>query len=338
MDANVYWFLEDMFHDESLLEEFLADVPAAYGTKCYLAQTGEKKRIVVEKPAGYPGLDYIEGDYALESILESMDEAGIDKAVMKTPCCQEWMGIAMCSIFNDGMAAYAKKSGGRLIHLAVLPPWGSAAAERELIRCVTALGVHGVQLSAHYGNLYLDDPSFEPLLEKLNELKLTAYIHHTPAPVGCEPIVKYTNLRRTYGRCVDQAIAVSRELFGGVIQRYPNIKFVHSMLGGGFYAFANMFFPAAAGSGRFDPVGSDLRNAFKKSVYFEMSHAQPWGKEQLECAIKALGADHVVFGSSYPVRKEWMQGGPDFINGLEISNEDKALILGENARFLYGID
>ena len=73
----------------------------------------------------------------------------------------------------------------------------------------------------------------------------------------------------------------------------------------------------------------------KNNVYFEMSHAQPWGKAQLECAVKALGADHILFGSSYPVRPMWLLEGADFVRGLDITEEDKELILHKNAERLY---
>ncbi|MCD8078195.1 MAG: hypothetical protein LUE63_07470 [Lachnospiraceae bacterium] len=52
-----------------------------------------------------------------------------------------------------------------------------------------------------------------------------------------------------------------------------------------------------------------------------MTHAQPWGKEQLECAVKVLGADHIIFGTSYPVRREWLTDGPAFVRALDIPEE-----------------
>ena len=68
-----------------------------------------------------------------------------------------------------------------------------------------------------------------------------------------------------------------------------------------------------------------------------MSHAQPWGKEQLECAVKVLGADHIIYGSSYPVRNEWLIDGPAFVRNLDISDEEKDLILEGNAMRLYHV-
>lgn len=51
--------------------------------------------------------------------------------------------------------------------------------------------------------------------------------------------------------------------------------------------------------------------------------------------MKILGADHIIFGTSYPVRAEWLTGGPEFIQQLELTEEEKNQILGENARSIY---
>ena len=69
-----------------------------------------------------------------------------------------------------------------------------------------------------------------------------------------------------------------------------------------------------------------------------MSHAEPWGNIALESAIRILGADHVIFGSSYPVRRPWLLEGPDIVRSLDIRAEEKALVLGGTAAKVYGIE
>ena len=341
IDANVYWFPEAVFHDDALMQRFLADVPRGYGTKVYAKDASGRKQIVVERPVGCPGVDYLEGDYVLERQLTALKSAGVDHAVMKVPCCHEWMSLEMCRFFNDGMADYARRSEGVFTALAVIPPWGTPGSLQELQRCHDELGMRGVQLCAHYGGLYLDDEAFEPLFEKLNALEMTAYVHHTPVPVQSDSLTDYNNLRRSYGRCNDQAIAVMRELYSGMFARYPRVRVVHSMLGGGFFAYSSLMTPArpkaADAAMRFSDTTDELRRALRDNLYFEMSHAQPWGKAQLECAVAALGADHIVYGSSYPVRAEWMTEGPSFVKALSISEEAKELMLSGNAKRLYGI-
>ena len=83
-----------------------------------------------------------------------------------------------------------------------------------------------------------------------------------------------------------------------------------------------------------DGPAAHLRN----NIFFEMSHAQPWGKDALELAVKELGADRIIYGSSYPVKKIWLTGGPNTVRSLEASEADLSCILAGNASKLYEID
>ncbi len=341
IDANLYWFPEELFTNEEQAEKFLSEVPVQYGIKGYLKTNPDTgvKQYVIEKPVGSENLNYVQGDYELGKQLADMDHAGVDQAVLKLSCQQEWMSLDMCRLFNDGMAEHVKRSDGRMAALGVVPPQGTPAVFREIERCLDELHFGGLQLSAHYGNLYLDDEAFAPFFAYLNERDVTCYVHHTPVPVQYDALTAYTNLRRSYGRCVDQATAIGRELFSGFFTRYPNVKLVHSMLGGGFFAFASLWFPkrpkVREAVSRFRDDNELVVEQLKNNVFFEMSHAQPWGKAQLECAVKTLGADHILFGTSYPVRPVWLLEGAAFVNALDITDEEKELILHKNAERLY---
>lgn len=348
IDSNLYWIPEELFTDRELQEKLLSVIPAEYGWYAHVEEIPDtgNKQFVFEKPQGAANLNYVQGEYTLEAQLADMDRAGADKAVMKTPGCQEWLDLELCRYFNTKAAEHAAKSGGRLIPMAVVPPFGKTEEETadilaELDRCVHKLGMTSVQLSCHYGDRYLDDERFDPLFQKLNEWKMTAYVHHTPVPVEYESFTAYNNVRRSYGRVVDQGLAVNRELYSGMFTRYPNVRLVHSFLGGAYYAIVEMMMPHGPSTpqkvSRFQTGNADIRRQFKENLFFEMSHAQPWGKRGLEFAVEMLGADHIVFGSSYPVRREWLLDGPSFVRSLGISEEEKELILGKNAQMLYGI-
>ena len=86
IDANVYWFPEALFTDEALRERFFMDVPRGYRTNARMVERAGRRQIIVERPVGCPGVDYIEGDYTLEAMLSAMDAAGVERAVMKVPC------------------------------------------------------------------------------------------------------------------------------------------------------------------------------------------------------------------------------------------------------------
>ncbi|MEG1246800.1 MAG: amidohydrolase, partial [Gordonibacter sp.] len=73
------------------------------------------------------------------------------------------------------------------------------------------------------------------------------------------------------------------------------------------------------------------------NIYFDMTHPMSWGKDQLECAAKVNGADHLLLGSSFPVFYEWMARSVESVNAMDVSQEDKDLMLGGNAAKLFNL-
>ena len=54
--------------------------------------------------------------------------------------------------------------------------------------------------------------------------------------------------------------------------------------------------------------------------------------------FRVCGADHMLFGSSFPVVYGWMSSGVDFVQKLDISEQERELILNGNARRLFRLD
>ena len=79
----------------------------------------------------------------------------------------------------------------------------------------------------------------------------------------------------------------------------------------------------------------EIRRYLQRNVFFDVSGAPQWGKAQLECAVKVLGAEHILYGGSYPIRRDWFLQGVDYVRSLAIEERDKALILGGNAARLF---
>lgn len=126
------------------LERFLKDIPEKDGWYARVEEipgTEGLRQIILEKPKGAQNLNYAQHDYVLKNQLEELDKADADAALLKTPCCQEWLSLEMCKYFNNHMAEYSKKSNGRLIPLAVIPPYGTKENIEELVRCHDELGM-----------------------------------------------------------------------------------------------------------------------------------------------------------------------------------------------------
>lgn len=344
IDANMHWLPDTLFTDETLRDEMMACIPRHHGIHVRMEQIPGKdlRQIIIEEPKGVVNINYAEGQYNIESQLADMDKAGIDQAVFRIPVWQEWLNLETSKRINDGLADYISRSNGRFTALAVAPPWGDTATLREVERCVDQLGFKGVQLACKYGDIYLDDEAFFPYFEFLNDRKLPAVVHHTPLPVDHSSILTFNNQRRQYGRCIAQGTAVGRELFSGLFDRFPELRLSHSMLGGGFFAFVDMLVPQPRHSygdavDRFDTGQSKLREQLRKNLFFDISGPPQWGKKQLECAIEVLGEDNILYGASYPIRKDWFFDGVPTVQALDISEEAKTKILGGNAQKLFGI-
>ncbi len=338
IDANMYWLPQKIFSDKKIRNEFLRSIPQKFGTSIHVEEQAERTSMIVERPMGYPSLNYTDTDYQLEQQLSDMNHHGIDVGLLKLPGCQEWLPLELCKLINDEMADHIKQSRGKLRGLAVVPPYADEETIFELERAIVELGLTGIQLSAHYGNYYLDDQQFRPFFKKINEMKIPVYVHHTPVPVDYQSIYQYDNLRRTLGRNIDQLTAIGREIFSGMFEELPELTFIHSMMGGQISNYLNALFPQDSGNGRFDDRATQFKDRFRRHIFLEMSHAQPWGKIQLEAAVKEIGADKIIYGSSYPVKSSWFTEGVSFIGGLEISEKEKKELLFETANSLYKLN
>ena len=132
---------------------------------------------------------------------------------------------------------------------------------------------------------------------------------------------------------LDSTIAVASLVFGGVVERHPNIKFffVH---GGGFAPWQ---------AGRF-AHGWQVRNEPKvhlkdhgpekalDTLYYDtILHAQP----QLEFLVGSVGAERVMLGSDYPYDMGTLECVRQ-VKALMIPDTEKAAVLSGNAARLFG--
>ncbi len=344
VDVNLHWYPDFFYSDKSFLKQCLRTIPRAYGEHVRIDDVpgSYKVQITTSRPKGYENLNFPLEITDTEDRLKAMDEGKIDKGILRWPIWPEWVTLEICRKVNDAMAKTVREHPDRFLGLAIVPPWGDEDCLAELDRCIHELGFVGVQVEAHYGTLYLDSEEFRPFFRKINQLNVPIIVHHTALPVDYGHVYDYTNLRRMFGRCIDQMTSVGRIMYSGMLDELPNLKFVHSMMAGGLFAYADLITPkkskVSSDMERWDPSASEkVRGYLEKNIYSDITHAPTWGTAQLECAVKALGAKNVLFGTSYPLRKEWLLEGVGYVQSLDISKKDKALILGENAMRLFNI-
>ena len=342
IDSNIHHLPEDLFSNEKILNGFLSTAPAPQGwnAKVFKMESG-KMQLDLEYPKGTSNLNYVEGDYSAQSKLDAMDDAGVDYGIMRVPVWQEWLRLETCAAVNDNAKKIVDESNGRLFSVACIPPWNFKENFYELERCIKDLGSVGVQLACHYGELHLDAEEFRPMLKKIAELDVPVMVHHTPLPPSPSPaLLEYQNFRREFGRISSQAMAVGRELFSGMFEELPNLKLIHTMFGGNWFANAEILTPKKSikkeAMQRLSSTGGDeIKKYLNENIFFDMTHPHSWGKDAVEAAVKISGSEHLLFGSSFPVFYGWMKQGLDLVAELDITDEERENMLFNNANKMF---
>jgi aminocarboxymuconate-semialdehyde decarboxylase len=202
---------------------------------------------------------------------------------------------AWARMVNDAFARVAVERRGRFTALATLPLNDPEASVAELERAMRVLGLPGAMVFSNVNHVALADARFEPLWKKADELKAVIYIHPTD-PAGVEAMLDYW-LMPLVGFLMDTTLAAAKLVFSGVVERYPNIRWVLTHMGGaipylaerldrGYRAFAD----CRANISR--PPSEYLRTFYYDTVNFNPS--------ALALALDFAGPDRVLAGSDYP--------------------------------------
>ncbi len=190
-----------------------------------------------------PALAAALGDVG-DARIAAMDEAGVDLAVLSlaAPGVEQMDGPAAVQTArecNDELAAAVRRYPDRLAGFAALPISEPAAAAAELQRTVDEHGFAGAVINGHCRGVYLDDPHFEPVLDRADALNVPIYLHPTIPPpaviescyAGFSDEVTFALATVGWGWHINTATHVLRLILGGVFDRHPDLQFIIGHMG-----------------------------------------------------------------------------------------------------------
>eukprot|EP00128_Syssomonas_multiformis_P010458 Colp12_sorted_trinity150504_noHs@9024 len=217
--------------------------------------------------------------------------------------------------------------------LGTLPMQAPELAVKELRRCVTDLGLAGVQIGSHVNEWNLDAPELRPIFAAAEELGACIFVHPWDMETGGR--MRDYWLPWLVGMPAETTTAMCAMIFGGVLEQFPKLKvaFAH---GGGAFPFT---------IGRIEhgfQVRPDLcatncqtnpRSFVGKFWVDSLVHDE----NALEFLIKIMGKDKIILGSDYPFPLGELEPGK-LIAESKLDDETKAKLLSENAAEFLGID
>lgn len=240
----------------------------------------------------------------LEQRLVHLDERGLDVQVL-SPWIDtfgydlpEDVAIRYHGKLNEGMAAAVQAFPDRFRFFASVPlPWGAAAAS-ALSDAVGGLGAVGSMIGTNVGGRPLDDPAFGALWETSARLGVPVELH--PVDVAGQDRLGRFQLDNFLGNPFDTTIAAASLMFGGVLDRHPNLDVI--LLHGGGY------FPYAVGrlthGRKARGVARELKQEpaeYLKRFYYDTIVFDPTALDML---VRVVGVDRLLIGSDYPFDME----------------------------------
>ena len=230
--------------------------------------------------------------FDLEAQIRDMDRAGIDVAVQS--CILGWdTTLDNCQLLNDCTARLQQDYSSRFVGLAHAPVLDGAAGLEELDRAISRLGLKGITISSQVKGLSLDAKEFAPLFELINRLAVPIFVHPALSPKGYSLMQDYM-LPVILTREFDLAVAVTRLIAGGVVERYPDVQFVFAHFGGGLAGYKERI---SRSSYRFK-LPKSFDDYFDR-LYFDMAGFEG-SPIALRCALEVIKPERMVFATDYP--------------------------------------
>jgi predicted TIM-barrel fold metal-dependent hydrolase len=286
--------------------------------------------------------------WSLKSRLDHMDQEGIDVSVVfatngetsttKTltdPALQ----AALCRAYNNWSTDYCSDSGGRVKFIAKVTMLDIDLAVQEIERIAGRTEPVGVQL-ADPGDRLWNHADFDPLWAKLCEHGFPACFHGINSQLYWMKAWTEGGLAavsHSMGFPLDAMLAVGTVIFGGVLERFPELK-------AGFYEANAGWLPWWLGRlddhsvGRQDmfTYGKKLRltptEYFMRQCFLAADADEP----TLETVIGQTDGQHILFNTDYPHPDAAFPGAVETFLDRPIADDAKRRILWDNAVEIYG--
>jgi 6-methylsalicylate decarboxylase len=272
-------------------------------------------------------------DWTPEKSIADMDRAGVATALtsITTPALRfldEAGARRVARECNEYTARLVTDFRGRFGMFAAMPLPHVEGTLQEIAYALDTLKADGVGLLTSYGDKWLGDPAFTPVLEELNRRRAVVYTHPTTAnccgnliPDVPESIIEWgTDTTRTIASLV----------FSGAAARFRDAQLIFSH-GGGTLPFLTERFLRLPQINKnlATRVPNGVEHELKRFYYDTAQAAHPYALASL---TKLIPVSQIVFGTDFPYRTaaEHVKGLTDYgfsASELQAIDRDNAVRL-----------
>ena len=269
--------------------------------------------------------------------ISDLNSAGLDMAVLEPTPMEYYYGAEpekcaeLCRLINENTANFINQCPERLIGLGTLPLQNIELALEELNHSIENLNLKGVSIGSCVNGVGFDDEKFFPLFKEIERFDLPIFIHPTN-PLESDRLNKYY-LTNFLGFPMDTTVAATQLVFGGVFDRFPNLKICLAHAGGvlpfllGRLEHGQSVRPESQEKIK-KPFSYYLKNFYVDTITFH--------PEILKFVLSIMPKSHVFMGTDYPF--DMSDTNPINSISTATANKEQSMdVLGRNLARLIGI-
>ncbi len=275
-----------------------------------------------------------------ERRIEDCDRHGVDVQALSTVpvMFSYWAKSAdahdLSRFLNDHIAEVVKDRPDRFIGLGTVPLQDPQLAIEELERCVQELDFPGLQIGTHCGEWNLDAPELFPFFERAAALGTSIFIHPWDM-LGADRMGSYF-LPWLVGMPAETSLAICSVIFGGVLDRLPELKICFAHGGGSFPGtLARIEKGFHARPDLCGVNGCSSPREYTDRFYLDtLVH----DSSSLDFLIDIFGTDRLALGTDYPFPLGEDHPGKLIEQMESLTDEQKQQMLGGTALDFLGLE
>jgi aminocarboxymuconate-semialdehyde decarboxylase len=242
---------------------------------------------------------------------------------------------------NAELAEMVEMFPDRFTALASIPLQNVGMAIDTMEHAMTVLGFRGVTIGDYVNHHTLDEPLFYPFWRAVEELGAVVFFHQCAATVVEHRTTRY-GLPNVIGNLVDRAITFGCLVYGGIMDKFPDLKICLGHAGG-YAAFgaSRMDKGWQAGAMENMPEFEDSRTFLERAPSDYLSRFYydccTYSESSLRFLVDAVGIDRVVLGTDYPAPM-MLEDPVRWIRSLSsFTTAEQDAILSDNPTRLLGL-